>query len=240
MKKNIILICVFLVIFQNILFAQNKISNTSKRLTNQEIEDYFVEITMGSEFGKGKKVIRKWKKNIKYFVPNPQEVEPNLLSELKRVVNELNQIIGGKPQILEVKTRAESNFIVFFGKASQYISLYEPSAKDLVKGNWGLFWMDIDNTGFFSNGTMYVDTDRIKLAKEQRHILREEFTQAMGLMNDSHKYPESIFQQKWTDVNEYLPIDRQIIRLLYDPRIKIGMNERRARAVAKQILAIRD
>jgi hypothetical protein len=245
MKKHLFLpnfsIFFFLILFFfgfNVLLPKKSFSqNNNKQLTAQEIEDYFVEIALGSEFGKGKKIIRKWRRNIKYMVASVGVVNAELTTELTKMVRELNILIGGKPQITEVYDRAEANFVIFFGKASNYVNIYEPKAENLAKTNWGLFYVSPDKDGFMIRGTMYVDTERIKLMKEQKHILREEFTQALGLMNDSFKYPNSIFQQKWTDVNEFSPIDRELIKILYHPRIKAGMNETRVRSIIKQILA---
>ncbi len=229
----------FLIFFGfNIFFSKKVFSqNNNKPPTAQEIEDYFVEIALGSEFGKGKKIVRKWRRNIKYMVANTDPVNTELTTELSRITKELNNLMGGKPQITQVYDRAEANFVVFFGKASDYVNDYEPKAEKLAKGNWGLFYVSPDKEGFLTRGTMYVDTERIKLMKEQKHILREEFTQALGLMNDSFKYPNSIFQQKWTDVNEFTHIDRELIKILYHPRIKAGMSEIRVRSIIKEILA---
>ena len=56
------------------------------------------------------------------------------------------------------------------------------------------------------------------------NLIREEVTQALGLGNDSDKYMWSIFQQKNSFANQYfLPIDRRIIRLLYQPEVIPGM-----------------
>ena len=43
------------------------------------------------------------------------------------------------------------------------------------------------------------------------------------MMNDSYEYKDSIFYQDWTDTVSYSDIDRVVIRILYDPRIKLGM-----------------
>jgi hypothetical protein len=44
-------------------------------------------------------------------------------------------------------------------------------------------------------------------------------------MNDSWRYQESIFYQGWTGTTEYSQIDRTIIGLLYDPRLRSGMTQ---------------
>ena len=43
------------------------------------------------------------------------------------------------------------------------------------------------------------------------------------MMNDSYKYEDSIFYQEWTDTESYAEIDKAVIRILYDPRVKLGM-----------------
>ena len=48
----------------------------------------------------------------------------------------------------------------------------------------------------------------------------------MGVIDDSNDYLDSIFQQDPSYMpTEYLPIDKQVIRILYDKRVKPGMTE---------------
>jgi hypothetical protein len=63
---------------------------------------------------------------------------------------------------------------------------------------------------------MYVDIYRCESLDGQKHLLREELTQSLGLFNDSYKYENSIFQQRWTETTEYAPIDRVLIDMLYN------------------------
>jgi hypothetical protein len=63
---------------------------------------------------------------------------------------------------------------------------------------------------------MYVDLYRANEIDEQKHLLREELTQSLGLVNDSWKYKNSIFYQGWTTTTEYSDIDRELIDILYN------------------------
>jgi hypothetical protein len=63
---------------------------------------------------------------------------------------------------------------------------------------------------------MYVDIYRCESIEGQKHLLREELTQSLGLTNDAFDYRESIFYQKWTETTEYAPIDRKLIEMLYN------------------------
>ncbi len=83
---------------------------------------------------------------------------------------------------------------------------------------------------------MYVDIFRANLI-EQRHLLREELTQSLGLARDSPEFPESIFQQSFsTKTTEYATIDRDLIRLLYHKEMKIGLDRDQTCEVLREIL----
>lgn len=68
-------------------------------------------------------------------------------------------------------------------------------------------------------------------------MLREELTQSLGLARDSNLYPESIFQQSFsTKTTDYAPIDRDLIRLLYHPEMKVGLNRDEVDNLLRDIL----
>ncbi len=183
----------------------------SKKYTNEEIE-YFNEIALSSEYSDSDKgVVCKWKKDVNIYVID-KDNSGVLYNELKKVVGELNNII--EPiNINIVEDKSESNFIVCFGSANDFLNI-TPEAASNVEDNWGLFSVN-SGTEIFK-GTMYVDIYRCKSINGQKHLLREELTQALGLFNDSYKYKNSIFQQKWTETTEYAPIDIKLIEMLYN------------------------
>jgi hypothetical protein len=58
----------------------------------------------------------------------------------------------------------------------------------------------------------------------------------MGLAKDSSLYPESIFQSAWTTTTSYAPIDKDLIRLLYHPKMSTGLNETQVDEILREIL----
>jgi hypothetical protein len=82
---------------------------------------------------------------------------------------------------------------------------------------------------------MYVDIVRAN-AVEQKHLLREELTQSLGLAKDSNKYPESIFYADWTTTNKYANIDRDLVRLLYHPEMAVGLTETQVEETLTEII----
>lgn len=203
-------------------------------LSDYEIDviEYFKEVALGFEFGNASKITRKWESELKIFVDG----EPNseLLDELDDILLEINELAKNGFQIVIVEEPSISNFYIFFGTGTDYAQLY-PSQSGLVGSNWGLFSLYWNSDNQFTTGHMYVDIVRADM-NEQKHLLREELTQSLGLARDSQKYTESIFQSSWTITNEYAEIDKDLIRLLYHPDMKIGLRENQVHDVLRQIL----
>lgn len=187
---------------------------------SQEVKNYFKEVAIGSEFGKGRK-ITKWNKNIKIFLMG--EKIGYMESELNKIISELNQLVGAI-QIQRVYNKNQANFYVFFGSSGDYLAKVEPNARRHATRNLALFYVYYNALGSINKGSMYVNTQVMKAIDTRKHLLREELTQALGLMNDSYKYTESIFYQKFSRTNQYTAIDKKLIRILYSNKIKAGMS----------------
>lgn len=185
-------------------------SSNSVSYTKEEI-DYFKEIALSSEFSdKDNGLACTWKSDVKIFVQGVRK--PELISELQRIVGELNELID-PIDIKIVDSKEESNYIIFFGSQYDYHNI-APSSVNLTERNHGLFVVNSGQT--IRRGSMYVDIYRCTELDAQKHLLREELTQSLGLFNDSYKYDNSIFQQRWTTTTEYADIDKKIIQILYN------------------------
>ena len=186
------------------------------------VHQYFMEIAFGNEFSGGYNNIRKWDIDIKVFLPATQYGYLN--DELARIIEELNLILTDI-QIERVLDQNEANYIIYFGDKDTYVNTYEPNAVGLVENNWGLFYIYWDSNWSIYRGSMYVDVIRTLDLDCQKHLLREELTQSLGLMNDTYDYPGSIFYQQWTCGTQYAEIDMDLVKLLYDPNITPGMSK---------------
>lgn len=207
-----------------------------KELTafDKEVISYFKEVALGFEFGDADipDVTRKWNEELKVFIDG--EKPEVLLQELNKIIAEINTIATDGFKISIVGDRFESNYYLFLGTAADYLQKY-PSDSNLVASNYGLFILSIDDDNHFFSGRMYVDTQRADLPA-QKHLLREELTQSLGLAKDSYKYPESIFQSNWTVTNSYAEIDKALIKLLYHPDMQTGLGENNIENVLEAIL----
>lgn len=173
---------------------------------SKEAQEYFKEIALKNEFAGDRSTAYVWDTDMKIFVEG--EKPESLMLELQKIVGELNGIIN-TIDIKIVSSKSQSNYVIFFGSQYDFTNNYSLNDPQYVSSNLGYFEV------YASSGVMYVDllnTNEV----EQRHLLREELTQSLGLFNDSWDYPESIFYQGWTTTTEYAPIDRELIDMLYN------------------------
>ncbi len=185
--------------------------------TPQQIS-YFLEVALGAEFSQSSSAarIRKWQGdvNIQYFGSPTSED----LATLNSIINEVNELANGGIRLQLVDRNP--NITIHFSPLSQFAQL-EPNYQP---GNYGYFWTRWDGNNTINNANVLITTTKVT-QKERSHLLREELTQSLGLMQDSYKYADSVFYQPWTDVTQYSAIDRSLIRMLYDPQISPGMTK---------------
>jgi hypothetical protein len=199
---------------------------------DQDVIEYFCEVALGLEFGGTPEVTRKWKNEMRIFVGGNKT--PDLMDALNNIVAEINTLATDGFTISIVSDSVEMNYYLFFGPGDQYAKIY-PSQGGLVKSNWGLFNIYWDNFNQINAGSMYVDTERAS-DEEEKHLLREELTQSLGLGKDSGRYPDSIFQIAWTTTATYATIDKDLIRLLYHPDMVTGLARSNTQSLLTQIL----
>ncbi len=87
--------------------------------------------------------------------------------------------------------------------------------------NRGFFWLTWDTSGWIQHANILIASDVSQ--KLRNHLLREELTQSLGLMNDSSQFQHSIFYGGQSYDTTYLPIDRQLIAILYQNDIQPKM-----------------
>jgi hypothetical protein len=175
-----------------------------------EAKEYFKKVAYGNEFNSGNTSLKKWSQDVKIYVVGDKR--DYLMSELGDIVSELNGLIS-TINITIVSNKSDANLIVLFGSAQEY-NEFESNSVGYTDQNQGLFI--VYGREELTHATMYVDIERTSTNDGQKHLLREELTQSLGLCNDSYDYPESIFYQGWTETTEYTDIDKELIQMLYN------------------------
>lgn len=235
MKLKAFILSLFVIFLTAACAPSSSTQTPNSQLSEFELDviSYFKDIALGIELSDASNVVRKWNTDIKVFVSGTPS--SGLTSELNLIISELNVLTSNSLQIQTVATEEMSNFVVFFGDAKDYANQY-PEVTSLVDANFGLFYVYWNGSQEIYEGHMYVDVSRTNLS-EQKHLLREELTQSLGLMNDSFEYDDSIFQQDFTTVNQFSRIDKELIRLLYNPQITVGSTASRVQTVLTSILS---
>jgi hypothetical protein len=182
----------------------------------------FEAIAFGGEFSRdrGLQVIRKWATDLRVAITGrPTQAD---LETLERTLADLNGLIAPRRIRLD---RQSANVTIHFVPTTEFRRI-EPH---YVEGNRGFFFVWWNGRSEITRSRILIATDGIT-QPERSHLIREELTQSLGLMNDSWSDPASTFYQGWTATATYTDRDRALIRLLYDPRIQPGMNRRAVRA----------
>ena len=188
--------------------------------------DYFREIAFVSEYGGGKKEeIRKWTQPMLVQVGGDPTAEDS--AALARAMDGLNAV-PGYPGISLAKGGDNPNVHMWFVKVSEmdrHVSGYVP-------GNWGFFSTTWDESGIREADIAIADDVTDQLARN--HLIFEELLQSTGLMQDSDRYPDSIYYGEWTTVQQPAKIDWELLDILYLPDVKQGMTPDEAMKVIGQ------
>ena len=106
---------------------------------------------------------------------------------------------------------------IYFSPESQFAEI-EPNYQP---GNYGFFWLTWNRAGWIEHANILISSTVPQ--RLRNHLLREELTQSLGLMNDSPRFRHSIFFGGQSNDTAYLPIDRQLIAMLYRNEIQPKM-----------------
>jgi hypothetical protein len=233
MNNRFLLLIILLIIVSSCSKDEEDVLPVSELSEYQnEVVNYYKDIALGFEFGNASNVTRKWNSDLRIFIGGEPNIE--LQNELENIKTEINELVKDGFKVNIVNDSLKSNYYIFFGSGTEYARIF-PNQSNLVDSNWGLFYVNWNGSNHFTSGYMYVDITRAN-STEQKHLLREELTQSLGLAKDSPLYMESIFQSSWTNTTQYATIDKDLIRLLYHPNMRSGLNENQVDKILTEIL----
>lgn len=201
------------------------------------LQQAFADIALRNEFSNGEQPVRKWRQPIKVWLVHhvDQNKEHTLLTTYH--LNHLSNITGHPISLAH--SQAEANFTVVF----THLQLWRNEIA-LVSGNLTLkppsnaacmFGIDLDDKGAIKKAWVVIPVD---FAQEHRLMLScivEETTQAMGLTNDSDRVFPSIFNDR-TPEALLTGVDGLLLKMLYHPKVKVGMRGPQVQPVLADIL----
>ena len=187
---------------------------------------YFEEVALGAEYGNRTPVVKKWNRTILYRIAgNPSEAD---IRVLRNVIAELEEL-SSNIRFERVDPELDYNCVVHFvpkQKFSEYLAIPE-------QGPNGYFAVWFDHHYLIYRAAVLIASDIPQPTRSS--VIREEVTQSLGVLNDSARYADSIFN-KHSDVRRFSELDRWVIGALYSENIHPGMRSLHVRRVLCRML----
>lgn len=176
---------------------------TTEWLDETSVE-YFMELAFGAEYGQPTDYLRIWQTPLRIAIHG--DPQPTDLAEVERVMSELNGLFSNT-QLILTPTDPNPNVRIRFVDQEGF-DWYAPPHASTYSGYVVVRWntrSEIQEADILIRKTL--------TPARRSHVLREELTQALGLLNDSYSYPQSIFYQQFSETTDYAAIDRAVLRI---------------------------
>lgn len=166
--------------------------------------EYFLELAFGAEYGEPTNYLRIWHTPLRLAIHGDPDAAD--LAEVERVITDLNGLLTNTQLILS-PTDPNPNVRIRFVDQEGF-DWYAPPEARSYSGYVVVRW---NTRSEIEEADILI---RQSLTPARRaHVLREELTQALGLLNDSYSYPQSIFYQQFSETTDYAAIDQAVLRI---------------------------
>lgn len=233
MKKQFILFLMFATLFSACI-PKEEDDETTPELTqyDESVISYFKDIALGFLFGGSSEITRRWETDMKVYIEGTPTAEN--LSEFQKVRSEINALTTNGFSIEVVTDKSQANVTIFFGSVDQFSALY-PSSAGVAKANLRTFavWWNTNNE--INRSVIYVDNQQTS-AIQQKSWVRGMMAGALGLGQISPLYPESMFYSRANTNITFTQMDKDLIKLLYHPNMRIGLTEEEVGPVLEDII----
>lgn len=193
----------------------------------EDVIQYYNEVVLDAEYvnNGNPSNVQKWDVPILFTVYGDNTEEDwRTLAVFTQWLNE----IEGFPGIEETKVDAEANLRIYFCDAEQMVNILG----DNFYGNDGgvTFWYD--NNQIY-NGIICIRTDLDQ--KLRNSVIIEELYNGLGPVQDTDLRPDSIIYSGFSQPQTLTAVDELILKLLYHPQIRCGMNASECENVIRQL-----
>ena len=220
--------------------------------SNKTIVEHFNIIAFGNEYtGKRYAAVRKWKSPIIARVDGdpPADFEDSIrqhLAELQKITGHPTALVYSARMLREKKVPKGLNpksfnmFLLYYPieelkvvARQQLGNRMDPTLQRLAGGKSTCEATLFTKGNEIRSAVVLFPAERPK--DHMRACVVEELTQVMGLPNDSGSVNPSIFNDTspYTELTDH---DRLMLKVLYDPRITIGMSRDQALIVGRKVL----
>lgn len=188
---------------------------------------YFNEVCLDAEFvhSGDASVVQKWTAPISYAVyGNPTEKDLEVLTGFTLWLNNY----AGFPGIYEASNPEFANLRIYFCGQEEFL---DRMGDDYVGLDGAVTFWYTDNV-IYDEIICILDT----LDQTARNsVILEELYNGLGPVQDTLLRPDSLIYAEYVTPQELTKVDELIIKLLYHPNIKCGMNAEECEQVIRQL-----
>lgn len=205
------------------------------------IIDSFIDIALNNEYDNNTSKVRKWISPIYYKIVH-RTGDQALHQKLTQThLTHLASITGLK--ILPSSDKHSANLKIIFSSEKKlrqelkadFVITNKQQIESLAQTGVCLAEFSIGTENNIIKAIIIIPVDRARAHAKLLSCIVEELTQILGLPNDSDKVFPSIFNDSSKD--DYLSgLDLILIKALYHPSIKIGMNTKQVRRQLNYLL----
>ncbi len=193
----------------------------------EDVIAYFNEVALDAEFSSGgdPSRVQKWTTPI-YYIVNGSPTETDLL-KLTEFVAWLNTV-EGFPGMYETKNLWEANLDIYFCDADTMIDHLGDNFYGMDGGV--TFWYESDE---IYDATICYRTDIQQTVRNS--VILEEIYNGLGPVQDTWMRTDSIIYGGYSTPQALTEVDELLLKLLYHPEIKCGMNKAACEAVIRTL-----
>jgi len=211
--------------------------------TSELAARHFQAAVFGNDFSDAEDILRKWPAEAElrlWLYDDAGDVAAHLRDDVARIVADLTSLSGLSARLVE--RPPDANFAVAWAERRRFRTIVRATGR-VPRAMENAAWLDGSacigtlfgprDTGGLDGAVVIVGTDIA--ARRQRHCLLEELYQSLGPAADTCIVRPSVICEA-DNVFELQPIDRLVLRTLYDPRLKPGMSKAEAMPIAGEII----
>lgn len=211
-------------------------------INDAEVVRNFEEIALRNEHRRLRNPrVTKWLGPLRVFVR--EDIHPGrfALEDLKKQFARISRLTGLPARF--VGNSSSANFIVVFTRLERFGSVIQATlrpaqprlASRLARADCvGVFSRNLQTSEIVS-ATVIIPVDHANERGIMYRCIVEETTQVMGLPNDSTRIDITLFNDR-SRLDDITPHDELLLRMLYHPAMRPGLNRQSAMAVARRIV----
>lgn len=204
------------------------------------IQQSFESIALGSEYSDQLPQIRKWQQPI-FFSFQHDVADKTLHEKLSAThLQQLSAITGHS--ILPATESAPANLQIIFTDESRLLGYLRDDIKlngniayQLSRNSVCIAHFSVNHRSEIHRAQVIIPVDRARAHAKLLACIVEELTQVMGLPNDDVAVFPSVFNDRSHD-NFLSGLDFVLLKLLYQPALKPGMDKQQSRTVLETIM----